>query len=235
MNRSSRAMPSATFELTGNTWYMPFGRSVSSKNSASRSEPIGVALAGLTTIGAPTASEGATLCATRFSGKLNGVMPSTGPIGKRRRMPKREPSACLGVQPHDLVVAVADHLGCPPERGDGACRLDGRPLQAACRPRRRSASRSPRWSRRGAWRCDRAPRLVPTPADAWTPRTSRRRPAMASSTSASVGTAISATTASSYGLRTSKVPSPVRHSPFTRNGLRLGHRRAISPFSMDVD
>ncbi len=52
-----------------------------------------MALAGLTTIGAPTASAGATLCATRFSGKLNGVMPSTGPIGNRRRMPNREPNA----------------------------------------------------------------------------------------------------------------------------------------------
>jgi hypothetical protein len=35
-------------------------------------------------IGAPTAMAGATLCATRFSGKLNGAMPSTGPRGTRR-------------------------------------------------------------------------------------------------------------------------------------------------------
>ena len=40
--------------------------------------------------------------------------------------------------------------------------------------------------------------------------------AVASSTSASVGTPISATTLSSYGLWTSNEPSPVRHSPFTR-------------------
>ena len=33
-------------------------------------------------IGLPDASAGATLCATRFSGKLNGVMPRIGPIGK---------------------------------------------------------------------------------------------------------------------------------------------------------
>ena len=86
-------MPSATFELTGSTWYMPFGRSVSAKNSARRSAPIGVADAGLTTIGAPTASAGATLCATRFSGKLNGVIPRTGPTGNRRISPIRDPSA----------------------------------------------------------------------------------------------------------------------------------------------
>ena len=40
--------------------------------------------------------------------------------------------------------------------------------------------------------------------------------AAASSTSASVGTPISATTPSSNGLRTSNEPSPVRQSPFTR-------------------
>ena len=94
LNLSSRAMPSATLELTGSTWYMPLGRSVSAKNSARRSAPIGVALAGFTTIGAPTASEGATLWATRFNGKLKGVMPSTGPSGKRRSNPSRDPSAC---------------------------------------------------------------------------------------------------------------------------------------------
>ncbi len=72
---------------------MPFGRSVSAKNSARRSAPIGVEDAGLTTIGAPTASAGATLCATRFNGKLNGVIPRTGPIGNRRIRPIRDPSA----------------------------------------------------------------------------------------------------------------------------------------------
>jgi hypothetical protein len=40
--------------------------------------------------------------------------------------------------------------------------------------------------------------------------------AAASSTSAYVGTPSSATTLPSNGLFTSKVPSPVRHSPFTR-------------------
>ena len=108
---------------------MPFGRSVSAKNSARRSAPIGVALAGFTTIGAPTASEGATLWATRFSGKLNGVIPSTGPIGNRRINPIREPSDGLGVQAHQLVVAVADHLGGPSEGGDRAGGLDRRPLE----------------------------------------------------------------------------------------------------------
>ena len=150
-------MPSATFELTGSTWYMPLGRSVSSKNSASRSAPIGVALAGFTTIGAPTASAGATLCATRFSGKLNGVMPSTGPIGNRRRMPDPRAERGLGVQPHQPR----------PGRGGASRRPTGTsrprapprpaPTSAACRPRRRSAGRSPPASRRAGGRCGRAP------------------------------------------------------------------------------
>jgi hypothetical protein len=36
------------------------------------SAPMGVRLAGLSTNGQPTASAGATLCAARLSGKLNG-------------------------------------------------------------------------------------------------------------------------------------------------------------------
>src|SRR3712207_8436349 len=41
-------------------------------------------------IGAPTAMAGATLCATRFSGKLNGAMPSTGPRGTLRVTASRD-------------------------------------------------------------------------------------------------------------------------------------------------
>src|SRR4029450_2493389 len=54
--------------------------------------------------------------------------------------------------------------------------------------------------------------------------------ATASSTSSAVGTPISATTPSSYGLWTSNVPSPVRHSPFTRNGRTLIVRSLPSRF-----
>ncbi len=49
----------------------------------------GVAEAGLTTIVLPAASAGATLCATRLKGELNGVIAATGPIGKRRTSPSR--------------------------------------------------------------------------------------------------------------------------------------------------
>ena len=47
------------------------------------SAPIGVFSDGLSTNGHPAAIAGATLCATRFNGKLNGVMNDTGPSGTR--------------------------------------------------------------------------------------------------------------------------------------------------------
>ncbi len=47
------------------------------------SAPIGVRLAGFSTNGQPAASAGATLCAARFSGKLNGEMNEHGPTGTR--------------------------------------------------------------------------------------------------------------------------------------------------------
>ena len=67
----------------------PTGRSVSASSSPRSSEESGVAGAGLRMIGAPTAMAGATLCALRFSGKLNGAMPSTTPRGKRRVSARR--------------------------------------------------------------------------------------------------------------------------------------------------
>ncbi len=58
---------------------IPSGRLVSANSSPSSRAPSGVALAGFTMIGAPTPSAGATLWATRLTGKLNGAIPSTGP------------------------------------------------------------------------------------------------------------------------------------------------------------
>ena len=89
--RPSAAMRAARSPDTGSTLIAPAGQSSSASSSASASDDSGVALAGLTMTGLPTASAGATLCATRFSGKLNGVIASTGPIGKRRSNPPRLP------------------------------------------------------------------------------------------------------------------------------------------------
>ena len=214
-NRSSRAIPSATFELTGSTWNMPFGRSVSAKNSARRSDPIGVALAGFTTIGAPTASDGATLCATRFNGKLNGVMPRTGPIGKRRRMPTREPSDCsvssrISSSSPWRITSEAHRNVLDARVASTVAHFSGLPPSAAISfafSSIVSPSRLEMWSSASA-RAQTGSFLDSSKVEAAV--------ATASSTSASVGTPISATTLSSNGLCTSKVPSPVRHSPFTR-------------------
>jgi hypothetical protein len=175
-----------------------------------------VVLAGLTTIGAPTASDGATLCATRFSGKLNGVIPSTGPIAKRRMSPIRDPSEPLGVQPHHSSSAVADQLGRPAER---------RGWRAS--PRRFAHFSGFPPSRAISSRVLVEPLGEPLRDVVEGVRAGVHRQvlalsnvsaavAAASSTSSAVGTPISSTTLSSYGLWTSNEPSPVRQSPFTR-------------------
>src|SRR4051812_48160812 len=74
-SRGSRTSSAATSFGTGNTDQAPAGRSVSARISPSSRAVSGVAGAGLTTIGAPTATAGATLWATRLSGKLNGAIP----------------------------------------------------------------------------------------------------------------------------------------------------------------
>ena len=52
------------------------------------SAPSGVREAGLSTQVQPAAIAGATLCAARLSGKLNGEMSEHGPMGTRRVMPR---------------------------------------------------------------------------------------------------------------------------------------------------
>ena len=54
----------------------------------------GVWLAGFSTTGQPAAMAGATLWATRLSGKLNGVMAPTTPIGTRRVKPSLPSPGC---------------------------------------------------------------------------------------------------------------------------------------------
>ncbi len=88
-SRGSATRPGMASFGTVSTDHDPSGRSVSASSSASNRDDSGVFGAGLTMIGAPTASAGATLCATRFSGKLNGVIPSTGPRGTRRTTASR--------------------------------------------------------------------------------------------------------------------------------------------------
>ena len=82
--RTSATRPGAASLPTGMTDHEPAGKSVSARISPSTNALKGVLGAGFTIIGAPTAIAGATLCATKFIGKLNGEIPSTGPCGNRR-------------------------------------------------------------------------------------------------------------------------------------------------------
>ena len=107
----------------------PAGRSRPAARPSSSADS-GVAGAGLSTIGAPTAIAGATLCATRLSGKLNGRCPSTGPArhpghhadpaGRRRR---RCPAAAAS--PENRRASSAAQRNVDAARAD----LGPRPLQ----------------------------------------------------------------------------------------------------------
>src|SRR5512140_503312 len=73
----------------------PAGTPASSRISASLIADSGVVDAGFSTIVFPTASAGPTLWATRFSGKLNGVIAPTTPTGQRSQTPTRPSPAAL--------------------------------------------------------------------------------------------------------------------------------------------
>src|SRR5687767_3946198 len=66
----------------------PAGRPASASTSHNLTAVSGVVLAGLSTSELPAASAGATLCATKFKGKLNGLMAAITPTGRRVQKPK---------------------------------------------------------------------------------------------------------------------------------------------------
>ena len=68
---------------------MPGGSPAASKASAMMTAAVGVWLDGLSTTALPAANAGATLCATVFSGALNGVIAHTTPSGTRSVKPMR--------------------------------------------------------------------------------------------------------------------------------------------------
>ena len=78
----------------------PSGRPASRKHSAIRMAVSGVSSAGFSTSVFPAASAGPTLCATRFSGKLNGVIADDDAErrrgGRSRRVPRRSADASIG-------------------------------------------------------------------------------------------------------------------------------------------
>ena len=72
-------------------------------SSASAIAQNGVWLAGFSTTGQPAAMAGASLWATRLSGKLNGAIAPTTPIGTRRVKPSLPSPGGDGVERHHLA------------------------------------------------------------------------------------------------------------------------------------
>jgi hypothetical protein len=87
---------------------------------ASFSSASGVWLGTLSTIGHPAAIAGASLCAARLSGRLNGLMAATGPAGKRLVMPVLPREA--GFSPRSMTSPETRSASSPAIRNVSAVR-----------------------------------------------------------------------------------------------------------------
>ena len=114
LNRSSETIRSPSSRLIGSTLTMPSGTPAASMISATLSITSGSLDGGLRTIGLPEAMAGATLWAARLSGKLNGLMPAIGPIGKRRVIPTR--SLLAGIRSSGISSPVIRSASSAPSR-----------------------------------------------------------------------------------------------------------------------
>jgi hypothetical protein len=96
------------------TFSHPGGSPASVSSSARSRAESGVWLAGFSTTAQPAARAGAILCATRFSGKLNGLMAPTTPMGSRRviaSLPSPAWEASIGiVSPVSLRASTAENV-----------------------------------------------------------------------------------------------------------------------------
>ena len=133
--RTSETKAGAASLPTGITDQEPTGKSASAIISPSSNALSGVLGAGFTTIGAPTAMAGATLCATRFIGKLNGEMPRTGPCANLRMIAIR-PAVAASVSrrcssPENLRTSSAAHRKTKPARPASArAQINGLPFSS---------------------------------------------------------------------------------------------------------
>ena len=126
--RSSVTSSAALSFDSGMTASAPSGQPVLSMISASISDEIGVCGAGFRMIGQPAAMAGATLWATRFSGKLNGVMREH---RAEREAAHQAPAPGGGLQRVERNVLAVDAralFGGDLEGVDGAVHLDARGL-----------------------------------------------------------------------------------------------------------
>ncbi len=137
-----------------NTVSQPSGSPASRSSSARSRAESGVELAGLRTTGQPAASAGASLCATRLHGKLNGEIAPITPIGRRSvnaTLPAPASDASIGTtSPASLRASTAANVYVETAR-DASTRavLIGFPASAqivcaisSCRSRSNAAVRS---------------------------------------------------------------------------------------------
>ena len=126
LKRSSATIRSPSSRVIGRIDTEPAGTPAASMISATVSIMSGSLDGGLRTIGLPDAIAGASLCAARFSGKLNGLMAAIGPIGNRRVMPIRSFDERQQVERDDLAGHPLRLLGAEAEREDRPVDLDQR-------------------------------------------------------------------------------------------------------------
>ena len=97
---------------------------------------------GLSTIGHPAASAGATLCAASPSGRLNGLIAATAPTGNRLHDPDAPAGRRVQVEREHLAVDPLGLLGCDPERRARRARSPSSRRESACRPPAPAAGRA---------------------------------------------------------------------------------------------
>ncbi len=126
LKRGSATIRSPSSRVIGRIETEPAGTPAASMISATASIVSGSLDGGLSTIGLPLAIAGATLWAARLSGKLNGLMPAIGPIGKRRVIPIRSFDDGHQVERDELAGHPLGLLGAEPEGQRRAVDLDQR-------------------------------------------------------------------------------------------------------------
>src|SRR3990172_12161814 len=89
LKRSSSTIRSPSARVIGRMLTAPSGTPDFSTISATVSIVSGSFDGGLRTIELPAAIAGASLCAARLSGELNGLLAAVGPSGERRGVPRR--------------------------------------------------------------------------------------------------------------------------------------------------
>ncbi len=212
--RPRRGRRRSRLEGPASTLSQPGGRPASCSSSARRSAESGVCEAGLSTTAHPAARAGAILCATRLSGKLNGLIAPTTPIGTRivnASLPSPACEASIGTtSPASLRASTAAIVYVDTARATSTrAALSGLPASAAI------------------WRAASSARLPSAPATRTRisarscagsgSRIARSAASIAARASASPARATRATGEPSYGEATSSHEPVSTHFPSSRS------------------